>query len=248
MPCYILTDNLKSQRLIKKVLLDSIFFESPSALLHALGRTRQGQVIILDSCIRGFELAGIQTAQLIRQRDTDAQIIMISDNAQMAMRCFEAHVGLLDFIIKRDFNSAFFDRLLRAVATAKLNIHHIYELRPVSIRLPDGRTSRLFDLTRIIYITTESGSHHLIVHEADHQFRIRSSMKEVETLHEHFQRVHTSFIVNTSYLNAYYPNEHYLTLVNGQRIPVSRNYAGHLRDVLRWSPKKPEQPQLIHNK
>lgn len=248
MPCYILTDNLKSQRLIKKVLFNSIYFETPSALLHALGRTRKGQVIILDSCIRGFEQAGIQTAQLIRERDPDAQIIMMSDNAEMAMLCFEAHVGLLDYIIKGNFNSAFFDRLLRAVATAKLNIRHIYDFRPVSIRLPDGRTSRLFDLTRIIYITTESGSHHLIVHESDHQTRIRSSMREVELLHDHFQRVHTSFIVNTSYLNAYYPNEHYLTLVNGQQIPVSRNYAGKLRDVLRWSSEQTERPQLIHNK
>ncbi|MCK8617535.1 LytTR family DNA-binding domain-containing protein [Fructobacillus sp. M158] len=238
MPCYILSDNGNARRLLKKVLNQPIFFETPSALLHALGRVKKGQVVLLDSAIRGYESAGLQTAQLIRQQDPDAQLIMMSDNAAMAARCFEGQVGLIDFIIKQDFNARFFDRLLRAISKANSNLRRILNLRPVPIRLPDGRSTRLFDLTRIVYFTTDSGSHHLIIHEVDHQSRIRASMRDLAAYHQNLYRVHSSYVINIAYLHLYQPSKHSLTMVTGHQIPVSRHYAGALRQALRWPTNK----------
>ncbi|MBS9336662.1 response regulator transcription factor [Fructobacillus papyrifericola] len=234
MPCYVLTDSGIARRYLKKVLVNPVFFETPSALLHALGRVKKGQVVLLDSTVRGFATAGLQTAQLIRQHDPDAQLIMMSEDASMATRCFEAQVGLLDFIIKQEYSASFFDRLIRAVSKANLNLKRILDLRPEPIRLPDGRTSRLFDLTRIVYFSTDSGSHHIFVHEIDRQRRIRTSMKELAERHSNLYRVHASYIINIAYLNSYEPGERSLTMVTGHQVPVSRHYAGSLRNALRW--------------
>ena len=240
MPCYILTDKAKDRRYLQKVLVDSLFFETPNSLIHALGRTKKGQVVILDSTIRSFDEAGLQTAKIIRQHDPDSQLIMISDQATLAEKCFEAQIGLLDFIIKRDFSTSFFDRLLRAISKAKLNLRRMRDSRPIPLRLPDGSNSRLFDLNKIIYLTTDSGSHHLFIHEENHVSRIRATMRQVETCHSNFYRVHSSFMVNISFIHAYHADEHTLLLVTGHRLPVSRNYASQLRNVLRWPEVGPE--------
>ncbi|MBS9335122.1 LytTR family transcriptional regulator DNA-binding domain-containing protein [Fructobacillus sp. M1-13] len=246
MACYILTDNTRDRRYFKRVLVDPYFYETPSAIIHALGRLKKGQVVILDSSIRGFESAGLQTAQLIRQHDPDAQLIMISDNATMAARCFEAQIGLLDFIIKKELSPSFFDRLLRAIAKANLNLRRIFELRPIPIRLPDGATTRVFDLTRIVYFTTDSGSHHLFVHETNHLTRIRANLRDLESVHSNLYRVHASYVINIAFLHTYQPHDHALTMVTGHRIPVSRNYSVALRKALRWPSPYRGLPQPIY--
>lgn len=239
MPCYILTDKAKDRRYLQKVLVDSLFFETPHSLLHALGRTNHGQIIILDSSIRSFDEAGLQTAKIIRQHDPDSQLIMIAERATLAEKCFEAQIGLLDFIIKRDFSTSFFARLLRAISRAEQNLRQMHESRPIPIRLPDGANSRLFDLNKIIYLTTDSGSHHLFIHEENHVSRIRASMREIESCHKNLYRVHSSFMINVAFLHAYHADEHMLLLITGDRIPVSRHYAGRLREILRWPSENP---------
>ncbi|MBS9338727.1 DNA-binding response regulator [Fructobacillus sp. M2-14] len=242
MPCYILTDKAQDKRFFKKTLLDPIFYETPSALISALRKVKNGQVVILDSTIRGFNKAGLKTAQLIRQKDPDAQLIMISDNASLVGQCFEAQVGFLDFIIKQDFSSAFLDRLLRAIAKANLNLRRILELRPIPIRLPHGKTSKVFDLTRVIYITTDKGTHHLFVHEADRLSRIHASMASIPDCHDSLFQIHASFTINIAYLHDYDCGTHIVTMVTGHRLPVSRLYAGALREALRWPTAKKGVP------
>lgn len=250
MACYILTTKKRDQRLFRKILTDPHIFETPRELLLAIRSNKRGPILIIDLEIRGHEKIGFQTAELVKKNNPNAQIILLAEDSRLANYCFEYQVGVLDFIIKNDRDLTFQKRLLRAIEKAQYNLHKIFYTKPIFVRFPNGTRSILVDLTHIIYISCEKGTHHLILHEHDRITKIRATLKIVVPLHKDTCQIHSSFAINLNYLKDYQPKKKIITLSTGNALPVSRRYASEVRMHTTWftqPPSKDENPNFKRN-
>lgn len=243
MNCYVLTTDKKEQRLFRKILNEPAIYESPRDLLLTLNASLTGSIVILDVAIAGHEHAGFQTAEILRKQNPNSQLILLSNDSSMANACFEYQIGVLDFIIKGNLDLSFQNRLHRAVKKAQYNLHRISYLRPINIHLPDGSKNILVDLAKIIYISSEKGTHHLLLHESNRITKIRTSMKNVATLHENLCQIHAAFCINIDYLKKYDSKKGIVTLTTGNSLPVSRSFAPNIREKSRWYYQPPQKKE-----
>ncbi|MDF7637565.1 LytTR family transcriptional regulator DNA-binding domain-containing protein [Leuconostocaceae bacterium ESL0958] len=234
MSYYVLADQLEDRRLLNRILTNPIFCKSPQALLAALKKDRRGQIVILNLAIKGYPEAGFQTARLVRLFDPDAQLILLTHDEQLGHFCFEYQLSAIDFILKSN-DLRYQERLHRAIKQAYRNLQQIRLLRPLPIHFPNGQHQELVDLAQLIYIASEKGTHHLLLHEANRTRKIRANLKDMAPYHDCLCQIHAAYCINLNYLEEYIPSQQLVLLTNGVQLPVSRRYAKNVRPYGRWT-------------
>ncbi|GAO99150.1 LytR/AlgR family response regulator transcription factor [Fructobacillus ficulneus] len=239
MSCYILTSKKGDQRLFRKLIPDPLIFDNPRELLLAVHSTTLGPIVVIDLEIHGYDKIGLQVAALIKRNNPNAQIILLAEDSRLANYCFEYQVGVLDFIIKNDRDLIFQKRLLRAIEKAQYNVHKILNSKPKFIFFPNGKKRLLLDLSRILYFSSEKGTHNVILHEHDQILKIRANLSTIAKLDDDIHQIHSGFCININYLQTYQPKKNIVTLANGVSLPISRNYINKVRQQTTWYSEPP---------
>jgi two-component system LytT family response regulator len=91
------------------------------------------------------------------------------------------------------------------------------------------------DLDDIIY-GEASNNYSKIILAGGKQFLISKTLKDVQEVleEEHFLRVHRQYIINLNHVKHFNRNEGFLTMDNGDHIPVARNQKERLVERYRW--------------
>lgn len=191
-------------------------------------------LVLLD--IQMPKLTGLEVLQLT---GLTRGVIFTTAYDQHAMAAFDLHA--VDYLLK-PFSQARFDaalararRLLTEAGEPALERLLAAQQPLTRVLVPDGAELRVLPLDEVDYI--EAQADYVAFHHAgrDHLKPQRISDLETQLDPRQFVRVHRSFIVNLSQVQALERTEsdgHAVRLRSGKRLPVSRSGLERLRAVL----------------
>lgn len=165
-------------------------------------------IILLD--IQMKRLDGMQTAERIRELDTDVILIFVTQMVNFAVRGYA--VNALDFLVKPINYLSLEHVFRRAVALRKKRTQYV--------TVPTGKGLFRLNASKIYYF--ESYSHRLIVHaEEGKEYTLRETMRRMEEAFGPygFFRCNNCFLVNLNYVESV---ELDTVVVAGHPLTISR--------------------------
>lgn len=175
--------------------------------------------------------------------DRDFAVIITTAYDQYALHAIKERA--LDYLLKPIDSDDLIEAVKRVVAykeTTKISD----KLEEVLLNLTDkkgGRGNRIgfsFD-GKILFLTSEeiiyceSDGNYTNIHlENGEKVLVSQTLKKVEEKLPvtEFFRIHNSFIINLSQVREYLKTDGYVVLMNGKKIPVSRNKKGFFLDTI----------------
>lgn len=175
-------------------------------------------IILMD--IEMTFMDGMTAAERIRELDSEAVIIFITNMSQYVMKGYT--VDALDYVLKPISYYAFSQRIDRALSRMKRRAK-----KYVNVSVRGG--FRKLDASRITYI--EVRDHDLVYHTEDESFLTKGSLSEAEEelKNDNFFRCNKCYLVNLEYVETVQNND---VLVGGVWIQVSRPKRKALMDAL----------------
>lgn len=175
-------------------------------------------IILMD--IEMTFMDGMTAAERIRELDSEAVIIFITNMSQYVMKGYT--VDALDYVLKPISYYAFSQRIDRALSRMKRRAK-----KYVNVSVRGG--FRKLDASRITYI--EVRDHDLVYHTEDDSFLTKGSLSEAEEelKNDNFFRCNKCYLVNLEYVETVQNND---VLVGGVWIQVSRPKRKALMDAL----------------
>lgn len=158
------------------------------------------------------KLDGLETARIIRKLGSEAQLIFVARDAEMAIHGYS--VDALDYLLK-PVESAAAERALDK-AVRRLSSRSCAYL---ALKLPNGTVS--ISTNDITYV--EVFDHNLVYHTTGGDYTVRGRLGDVyEQLdHDYFLACNRSFIVNLRYVTEICTDH---VILNGTKISVSKSH------------------------
>lgn len=175
-------------------------------------------LILMDIAMRFMD--GMTAAERIRELDSEAVIIFITNTPQYVMRGYA--VDALDYVLKPVNYYAFSQRIDRAIARME-NRRRRYITVPIK-----GGVQKL-EVSAVLY--AEVRDHDLLYHTRKESVLTRGTLAEAEELlgSAQFFRCSKCYLVNLEYVDAVQNND---VILDGERIQVSRARKKDLLDAL----------------
>jgi len=199
-------DNPLQRRQIETIVSNHIMMEEydmeialstddPAAVL-SFYESHPGQKVfyILDVDL-GHEMNGLTLAARIRETDLYSAFIFVTTHADLLHLTFQYKLEAMDYIVK--------DRPLEIAARLQACIDTIYQ-RYASDKSPktgryqvkDGDRTRLIPFEDIMFFTSHTTPHKVVLHLANSQINFYGSINELAEISPDFYRSHKSFVVN----------------------------------------------------
>ncbi len=175
-------------------------------------------IILMDIVMPGMD--GMEAAERIRQVDSEAVIIFITNTPQYAMKGYL--VDALDYVLKPLSYYAFTQRIDRAIARMKKRTKAF-----ISVSVKGG--VKKLDVNDITYVEVQD--HDLIFHLTGETFSAKGTLSELESMlgTEQFFRCSKCYLVNLEFVQAVQNND---IVVGKDLIQVSRARKKPLLDAL----------------
>jgi two-component system LytT family response regulator len=199
-------------------------------------RSLQPDLLFLD--VEMPETDGFAVLQAL-ETDRPPQVVFVTAHEQYAVRAFEKRA--LDYLLK-PFNRARFreavQRVRERLEAAPGPAAAAAREKPAEQRLAIKTGSRtvVLDPSRVEWF--EADGDYVRVHAGREIHLTRQTLNrlEMQLANERFVRVHRSAIVNIHFLKEIHPlpgGDQALTLLDGTRLTLSRNYKDRLERLLR---------------
>ena len=204
-------DYLDKFKLNYKDIEWDVFENGESLTRHYENNGADYDVIFLDMEMK--RLNGIETANIIRQKNNHVIIVFITSHTKYMQKSFEC--SPFRFLIK-PITYEDLDKVLNEV------LIKLQQERSTFVFTENRAKVRLF-CDDILFF--ESQSHWILINTKDKQYKILKPMSELEKQIDRntFVSVHKSFIINLGYVNRINNND--VILHNWDKsIPISRNY------------------------
>jgi DNA-binding LytR/AlgR family response regulator len=165
------------------------------------------EVIFLD--IEMKEMDGLQVAHLIRNTDTDAIIVFLTNHPQFVYHSFK--IEAFDYLVK-PLSKIIFDEMFARVLNKYQKQHF-----QITIKIRDSIST--IQVKEIVYI--ECFKHHLTFHLKSETIECTGKLQEYEaTLTNHgFLRCHNSILINAAYIKTI--NDYDITTIFNDRVDMS---------------------------
>ena len=194
--------------------INIVFFENGSHIIKDY--KSEFDIILLD--IEMPKMDGMETAERIRETDSNVVIIFITNMAQYAISGYS--VGALDYVLKPISYYTFEVKLKRAIKRVKTE-----KPGQVILHLDDG--IKLLNTNRIYYIEVQNRV--LFYHTQDGDYEVKGTMKqaEEELLPYNFVRCNYWYLVNLSCVDGIKNNK---AIVAGNELEISRRNKKNFKD------------------
>ena len=211
-----LKDSLKDWEKARNIDIDVLCYASAEAFLMDWPQT-QYDLALLD--IEMKQMSGIELAAQIRKHDENIMIVFITSHRQYAIRSY--NVNAFHYIVKPLSQSKLLPILDKAYTIWKSNSD-----ASMVVTTEDGLKKLAYN--EIFHISKKA--HIATVHTREEAYQERKTMDEFEDmLPGHFIRCHRSCIVNLYKVDRLHNDS--LSLIDGTKLPVSRNNSKKLREA-----------------
>jgi DNA-binding LytR/AlgR family response regulator len=230
MNCIIVDDDTLTCKILEEYLSKSAslnltgVFNDPIAARDILTKRQDIDLAILD--VRMPDLDGFE---FIRSLNFPPKIIIVSSTEEFALTAFELNV--VDYLLK----PVSYGRFCKAVDKAMryFSRKQAADNSSEEIFIKDGTSLVKLKLTEIIYI--EALENYITLNTRNRRFTIHFTMKAIENQLTSgiFIRVHRSFIINKSMIQAI--NENSLNIQTGdtiKSIPVGKSFRNSLLNYI----------------
>ena len=213
---------LISRIMFEKIEISIHCYEDSTELVKQLD-TRQldAELIFLDTDLP--KLDGFSTAQILRKNNINADIIFVSASCKGVLQGYEVHA--FDFLVKPISSKKMEKVLLRYYQECILN--------EKKYLLINRRTKKEWlPVDKIRYFTSDKRKIKAITKEPYKTAEFYMKMEELETKMgpKGFCRCHQSYLVNVHQILSWDGTN--VTLINNEKLPVSRKYREHMVNVL----------------
>ena len=184
-------------------------FRSTEDLLNAWDNGRFFHMVFLDIQIPG-EMSGMELARELRSRDSQLQIVFITNYSQYVYNGYE--VGALRYIQKPVKKEQLFECL--DIAYRQWNLH-----QDTALLLDTNKEKIRLLYKEILYL--EISGHYITIRTVDGtEYYVRNTIEKMQQLlpEDLFIRCHRSYLVNLMYIRKLSRSS--LILTNEKQIPV----------------------------
>lgn len=224
---YILQYSLSKNRDIEIVLCSG-----KVELVQQYIKNEKVDVYILDIDLNS-DICGLKIAQIIREKDSLADIIFVTSYAEKLKLTFKYKLAALDFIVKNNANLQ--EDLNKALDSSYNKLNQLYGndfSKYFTIKI--GEYIRKINYNDIYYFETSSNAHKVILKERNGLYEFYNNLSEVENnLDDRFFRCHRSYIVNLDHIISYNKRQRYLMLKNGEQCPLAYSKKNALQGFLK---------------
>lgn len=232
-PVYLCEDEAAIRAFLEKEVRDAILIQGhdmqvvcstadPKALLDSAHSHGPGGVYLLDIDLGIPGFTGFDLAKAIRRQDARGVLIFVTTHGELSMETFRYRLEAMDYILKDDMEQAG-RRLRECLASVQERM-----LRQ-SADESSYYTVKVFDIIhnipvgRILYFETSPQTHRIRLHADNEVVEFFGNLQTIETeLGAGFFRCHRSVLANRDRIRAIHLKDNELEMVNGQRLPLSR--------------------------
>lgn len=197
-----------------------------------------------DMVFLDIQMPGLNGFQVLERLDPKhcPSVVFVTAYDEYALHAFEVHA--LDYLQKPFTDERFEDalrhvkqRLQQPENTRVSNwLKSEEKVEPLADKLRIKTSGKIFFLNYAEVFCLQGFDYYIKVHSADRFYLVRESLKQVlQRLPDQFVQVHKSSIINLDHLREMEPRArgtYEITLANGQRVLMSRNYRDQLSDFL----------------
>lgn len=197
-------------------------FQSGEELLCEIETTGNMNIVLLDIEMLGMN--GIETAKLLREKDTRAVLIFVSSYDQYCKEMIEVQpFAFIDKPVAEEKLENIIRYALETRFQFQESYHFSYHKMQYNISLADIRYFQ--SDKRMIYVDTVQKS--AVGAEYCFYGKLEEVEKSVNEMSRKFLRIRKSFLVNTEFITEYAADK--VILDNGTVIEISRNYKDNVR-------------------
>lgn len=169
-------------------------------------------------------LSGIDVARIVRRKDWDSIIILVTSHVELSYEALKAQIMLLDFICKQS-NCVF-----NLTQTLKKAIHKINNNKTLNFDI-NGMSYRVYT-DDILWIQKDSIERKCLIKTSYNVVSINCNLRELaDSLDERFFQTHRSCIINIEKIKDINWKKNIIYFVNGESIDyLSRDRKKSLRE------------------
>ena len=139
---------------------------------------------------------GIDLAEFIRQKDSNAQIIFITAYENLAAMTYRRRTGALDFITKDDNDELLQKRLNETLSLAVRRIRESHAIKKMTFSYKMGRRIINENINDILYIITTPKSHRLKIITVNGMGEFTGDIKKLEVENDFLEKISQSCLAN----------------------------------------------------
>lgn len=184
------------------------------------------KIYVLD--IEVQNTSGLDIAHIIRKKDLDSPIIIVSAHEELADRAFRERLLILDFVSK------FFNLEKTLKEDIELAIRTFKGRR--TLKFSSNRVSYMINMSDINYIAKAVGERKVIIRTINKEYLVNKNFVEIQNLiSDNFIQTHRSCMVNIDNVKEIDSSNNIIRFDNGDEINLlSKSYKlkGRLKDYV----------------
>ncbi|GEO64737.1 response regulator transcription factor [Companilactobacillus nantensis] len=206
-PIIMCEDNQIQLQQLDKLVENYILFHSnlfkvelqaskPQQVIDYLNETEpQNGIYFLDIDLQA-EIDGIQLAEIIRQKDVQAEIIFVTTHDELAPLTLKRKVAALDFIEKDQSLDDYRKELYDTLDYAKQIIDETRTVQKKGFSFEVGSQVYNLDKSEVIYLEASDIPHRLNLVSTNGQFEFYGKLTELEKKYPFLFRISRSCLIN----------------------------------------------------
>lgn len=178
---------------------------------------------------------GFDLAEIIKKQDDRAQIIFITTHDDMSLITFQRRLGPVDYIVKPRSESEVRDFQVRLVKTIDISLDHLRKfnyMKKMTFSYRIGRLVQNINVDDIIYITTTSTPHKLLLVELNGQAQFLGTISKYANSNAMLVQISQSCLVNPKNIKAIDLKNCRVQFVNGNVAYFSQTHVGKMKKML----------------
>lgn len=175
---------------------------------------------------------GFDLAEIIKNQDERAQIIFVTSHADLSLISFERRLGPVDYIVK----TSDFDKLkARVVKTLEVAIYRLQKfnyMKKMTFSYKIGRLVRNINLDDVIYITTTTTPHKLLLIKTSGESQFLGSINQYADKNPMLQKISQSCLVNPKNIDSIDLDNYLVRFNNGDIEYFSQSNVTKMKKLL----------------
>ena len=243
LPIIIIEDNDSYRKQIEGAIIDFSIIEGldvdislstgdPYEFIDYLERNTNIQGLYFIDIDLGKEVDGIDLGKLVKAKDPNGRIVMVSTEGAFAFFTFMYKLEVLDYIIK-DSVEEVIRRIRKCVKIAYERNMERDSIERGSVDIKIGSRIRSVPIKEVCFIETSKQEHHLILHTKNSKVEFRGYMRVYATDNPALLRTHRAYLVNMDNALEFDEEQRMLKMANGEFCYVSMRKKNAVKDMLK---------------